>query len=313
MKKFLDFEKDIAGLEDKIEELKRLSSASDLNIMDEVSKLQIKLQKALSNTYENLTPWQTVQVARHPDRPKCLEYISALFQDFVELSGDRLFGQDAAIVGGIAKFFEKTVMIIGQEKGNDTTSRIHHNFGMPRPEGYRKAQRLMMMADHFDIPIVTFVDTAGAYPGIDAEERGQANAIATSIDICLKVKVPIITFIIGEGGSGGAIAIATSNNVFMLEHSIYSVISPEGCASILWKSASKAKEAAESQRLTSKDLKNFGIIDAVVKEPLGGAHRDKSLMFDSVKKLLKDTLDNINTMVDFASLRREKYLKMTSF
>lgn len=313
MKKFLDFEKDIAELEDKIEELKRLSSASDLNIVDEVSKLQIKLQKALSNTYENLTPWQTVQVARHPDRPKCLEYISALFQDFIELSGDRLFGQDAAIVGGIAKFFEKTVMIIGQEKGNDTTSRIHHNFGMPRPEGYRKAQRLMMMADHFNIPIVTFVDTAGAYPGIDAEERGQASAIATSIDICLKVKVPIITFIIGEGGSGGAIAIATSNNVFMLEHSIYSVISPEGCASILWKSASKAKEAAESQRLTSKDLKNFGIIDAVVKEPLGGAHRDKSLMFDSVKKLLKDTLDNINKMVDFASLRREKYLKMTSF
>lgn len=311
----LDFEKQIHTLEEKIQELSKMSESKDVDIVEEVSTLQKKLDKLLGDTYKKLTPWQKVQVARHPERPHCLDYIRLLVEDFTELAGDRLFAEDAAIVGGIGTFRGQPVVVLGQEKGHDIKTRMHHNFGAPRPEGYRKAQRLMKLADQFQLPVITLVDTAGAYPGVDAEERGQAEAIARSIDVCLSLSVPIISCIIGEGGSGGAIAIATANRILMLEHSIYSVVSPEGCASILWRSADKKKEAAEAQKLTAQDLIDFKLIDQIISEPLGGAHRNPKTailsMGDAIEKSLKD-LKNF-TPKQLIARRRQKFLEMGRF
>ncbi len=308
----LEFEKPIAEIEGKIEELRHLADGGDVNIADEVGRLQAKVDKLLRSTYAKLTPWQKAQVARHPERPHTCDYIKAMIDDFTPLAGDRCFGEDRAIIGGLGRFRGASVMVIGTEKGHDTESRVRHNFGMARPEGYRKARRLMELAGHFGVPVLTLVDTAGAYPGIDAEARGQAEAIARSIETCLDIRVPLVAVVIGEGGSGGAIALATGNTVLMLEHSIYSVISPEGCASILWRSNEAAKDAAEALKLTAQDLHKLAIIDQVVPEPLGGAHRNRDL-----------TIRTLSTAVDaaFADLagaeggvlrarRREKFLQM---
>ena len=312
MNKFLDFEKPIAELVGKIEELRHLSNNKDLNIADEVSKLQLKADKMMRQTYTQLTPWQKVQVARHPDRPKFSAYINAIFTDFVPLAGDRLFADDQSIVGGLATLGGVSVMVIGQEKGNDTESRVKHNFGMPKPEGYRKAQRLMDIANRFKLPVITFIDTPGAYPGIDAEERGQAEAIAKSIEKCLSIEVPLITIIIGEGSSGGAIAIATANSVIMLEHAIYAVISPEGCASILWRSSTKAAEAAEAQKLTAQDLLTLGVIDEIIAEPIGGAQRFPTQVVESVRRQIEIVLNELmrNSGQQLKQMRREKFLHM---
>lgn len=311
MTKFLDFERPIADLEGKIEELKHLSSNGDLNIADEISRLQTKAEKLMRQTYGNLSAWQKVQISRHPDRPKFFDYLT-LFDDFVPLAGDRNFAEDCAIVGGLAKFNGYSVMVMGHQKGVDTETRIKHNFGMAKPEGYRKAKRLMEMADRFRLPVFTFVDTAGAYPGIDAEERGQAEAIARCLETCLTVKVPLISVIIGEGGSGGAIALAAANSVIMLEHSVYSVISPEGCASILWRSATKAPEAAEAQRLTAQDLQQLGVIDHIISEPVGGAQRFKDSVLKAVKDALLETLKPLVNLDGHSilSARRDKFVKM---
>ena len=265
----LDFEKDILEIEEKIEHLKLLAKDEDMDITREIRRLERKLSQHVNRTYMNLSAWQKAQIARHPARPHCLDYIKAFVEDFTPLAGDRCFADDEAMVCGIGKIDGYAVVVMGQEKGNDLETRIKYNFGMAKPEGYRKAQRMMALADKFHLPVISFVDTAGAYPGVDAEARGQAEAIASSIEKCLQVKTPIISIIIGEGGSGGAIAIATANRVLMLEHSIYSVISPEGCASILWRSGDKTKEATEALRLTAQDLKALGIIDEIIKEPLG--------------------------------------------
>ena len=312
MNKFLDFEKPVAELVGKIEELKHLSNNKDLNIADEVSKLQVKADKVMRLAYTQLTPWQKVQVARHPDRPKFLQYAEVMFEDFLPLAGDRLFGDDQSIVGGLAKLNGQSVMVIGQEKGSDTEQRVRHNFGMPKPEGYRKAQRLMDLAHRFKLPVITFVDTPGAYPGIDAEERGQAEAIAKSIEKCLSIEVPLITIVIGEGSSGGAIAIATANSVLMLEHAIYAVISPEGCASILWRSSAKASEAAEAQKLTAQNLFQMVVIDEIIPEPIGGAQRFPALVIESVKRQVQKTLDELkrHSGQQLKQMRREKYLRM---
>jgi acetyl-CoA carboxylase carboxyl transferase subunit alpha len=312
MQNFLDFEKPIAELEGKISELRHLSDSGDLNIADEVAKLQGKADKLLRQTYAKLTPWQKTQVARHPDRPHFSDYVTRLIEDFTPLAGDRSFAEDQAIIGGIGRFRGNSVMIIGQEKGADTQGRIRHNFGMARPEGYRKARRLMEMADHFGLPVVTLVDTAGAYPGVGAEERGQAEAIARSIEACLKIKVPLVSAIIGEGGSGGAIALAAANKVFMLEHAVYSVISPEGCASILWRSAEQAKEAAEALKLTASDLLKLGVIDDVIKEPLGGAHRGAAETIDALGDALDAALAELIDVdgVLLRQRRREHFLEM---
>ncbi|CUW37484.1 acetyl-CoA carboxylase, carboxytransferase, alpha subunit [Magnetospirillum sp. XM-1] len=308
----LEFEKPIAELEGKIEELRHLSDGGDVNIADEVSKLQAKVDKLLRSTYAKLTPWQKTQVARHPERPHTLAYISALVEDFTPLAGDRAFAEDQAIIGGLGRFRGRSVMVIGHEKGHDTESRLKHNFGMAKPEGYRKARRLMEMADHFQVPILTLVDTAGAYPGVDAEARGQAEAIARSIETCLDVRVPLVSVIIGEGGSGGAIALATGNTVLMLEHAIYSVISPEGCASILWRSAENAKDAAEQLRLTAQDLHKLGIIDSVVPEPMGGAHRNTDLMMQTLAMAVDSALRDLAGVEGgiLRARRREKFLEM---
>ena len=274
MRNFLDFEKPIADLEGKIAELKHLSTSGDINIAEEVGKLQSKVERQLQSIYQKLTPWQTVQVARHPDRPHVKDILAAMISEFMPLAGDRAFGDDAAVIGGLGRFRGRAVMVIGTEKGRDTDERLRHNFGMARPEGYRKAQRLITLANRFGLPVLTFVDTAGAYPGVDAEERGQAEAIARTIEVCLGAEVPIIVTIVGEGGSGGAVALAAGDYVMMLENAVYSVISPEGCASILWRSAANAQEAAEALRMTAKDLLKLGVIDEIVSEPLGGAHRD---------------------------------------
>jgi acetyl-CoA carboxylase carboxyl transferase subunit alpha len=273
MRHFLDFERPIAELEGKIDELRHLSTDSGLNIAEEVGRLEAQAERLLQQSYARLTPWQKVQVARHPDRPHASTYIAALISDFVPLAGDRVFGEDAAILGGIGRFRGRSVLALGTEKGADTESRVKHNFGMARPEGYRKARRLMRLAERFDLPVLTFVDTAGAYPGIDAEARGQSEAIARAIETCLDIRVPVVSAVIGEGGSGGAIALAAANSVLMLEHAIYSVISPEGCASILWRDSEHAPQAAEALRLTAQELLRLGVIDRVVPEPLGGAHR----------------------------------------
>lgn len=312
MRHFLDFEKPIADLEGKIEELKHLSGTGEMNIADEVGKLQAKVERQLRATYQKLTAWQKVQVARHSDRPHALDAIEHLIEDFQPLAGDRSFADDAAIVGGIGRFRGRSVMVIGTEKGATTEQRVRRSFGMARPEGYRKSRRLMQMADRFGLPILTFVDTAGAYPGIDAEARGQAEAIARSIETCLAVRVPVIATIIGEGGSGGAVALAVGNRVLMFEHAVYSVISPEGCASILWRSGEYTKDAAEALKMTAQDLERLGVIDAIVPEPLGGAHRNPKVALSSLGKAVGEALDDLAKR-DGGQLRierRDKFLAM---
>ena len=314
MKFFLDFEAEIAELEARINELRHVSNVKGTKILDEISNLEFKTKKLLKAKYSSLSPWQRVQVARHPERPHFIDYISGIFEEFQELSGDRNFGQDDAIIGGLASLYGESVMIIGQEKGNDTTSRIKRNFGMARPEGYRKSIRLMNLANKFNLPILTFVDTAGAYPGVGAEQRGQSEAIASSIKTCLSVDVPLISIIIGEGGSGGAVAIATGDRVLMLENSVYSVISPEGCASILWQKDGFDEIAANSLKLTSSDLVKLNVIDEVIAEPLGGAHRDIDKTIENVKQSLVKNLKELNSSknTSLLSLRRKKYLKYGS-
>jgi len=312
MPTYLDFEKPIAALEGKIEELRHLDAGGDINIAEEVSKLQAKADRLLNQTYGKLTPWDKVQVARHPNRPHAIDCIDHLFEDFTPLAGDRAFSEDAAILGGLGRFRRRSVMVIGNEKGSDTESRVHRNFGMARPEGYRKARRLMKLADQFHLPVITLVDTAGAYPGIGAEERGQAEAIARSIEACMTLRVPIVSAIVGEGGSGGAIALAGADRVLMMEHAVYSVISPEGCASILWRSGDAAKQAAEALRLTAQDLLKLKVIDRIIDEPLGGAHRQRDAAMDALGDAIAEALDEV-IGIDGGTLRamrREKYLEM---
>jgi acetyl-CoA carboxylase carboxyl transferase subunit alpha len=312
MTTYLEFEKPIAELESKIAELRHVPNSADVDIADEVMRLQEKVQKLLRATYARLTPWQRVQVARHAERPHAQRYIDRLITDYTPLAGDRLFGEDAAIVGGIGRLDGRSVVVLGQEKGDDTESRLKHNFGMARPEGYRKAQRLMRLADRFGLPVLTFVDTPGAYPGIDAEERGQAEAIAASIDTCLAIGVPLVSVVIGEGGSGGALAIASADRVYMLENSVYSVITPEGCASILWRSNANAQDAAEAMKMTAADLKKLDVIDEVIPEPMGGAHRAPDEAIDSVGKVVSAALADL-AQLDRDTLRRrrqDKFLAM---
>ncbi len=313
MRQYLEFEKPVAELESKIEELRRMTAApGEINIVDEVAKLSAKADAQLKAIYAKLSPWQKTQVARHAERPKALGVISALIEDFTPLAGDRAFADDAAIIGGMGRFRGKAVMVIGTEKGTDTESRLKHNFGMAKPEGYRKARRLMELAGRFNLPVLTFVDTSGAFPGIEAEARGQAEAIARGIEACLDAPVPFVATIIGEGGSGGAIALAAGNAVLMYEHAIYSVISPEGCASILWRDSAQAPVAAEAMRITAQDLKKLGLIDEIVPEPLGGAHRNPeaalAALGDAVETALAPLLGQ--TPEALKAKRREKFLAM---
>ncbi len=312
MRQYLDFEKPVAELEGKIEELRRMTTPGEINIADEVARLSVKADAQIRNLYAKLTPWQKTQVARHPERPKAAQLISALITDFTPLAGDRAFADDAAIIGGMGRFRGRAVMVIGTEQGTDTETRIKHNFGMARPEGYRKARRLMELAGRFNLPIITLVDTKGAYPGIDAEARGQAEAIARGIEACLAAPVPLIACIIGEGGSGGAIALASGNVVLMLEHAIYSVISPEGCASILWRDAAQAPLAAEAMRITAQDLKRLGLIDEIIPEPLGGAHRDPAAATATLGDAVALALEGFAGVTPEAlrARRREKFLNM---
>ena len=312
MTTYLEFEKPVAELESKIAELRHVPNSAEVDIADEVMRLQEKVQKLLRATYARLTPWQRVQVARHAERPHAQRYIDRLITDYTPLAGDRVFGEDAAIVGGIGRLDGRSVVVLGQEKGDDTESRVKHNFGMARPEGYRKAQRLMRLADRFNLPVLTFVDTPGAYPGLDAEERGQAEAIAASIDTCLAIGVPLVSVVIGEGGSGGALAIASADRVYMLENSVYSVITPEGCASILWRSNANAQDAAEAMKMTAADLKKLDVIDEVIPEPMGGAHRSPDETIDAVGKVVSGALADL-AQLDRDTLRRqrqEKFLAM---
>jgi acetyl-CoA carboxylase carboxyl transferase subunit alpha len=311
MRTYLDFEKPIAELETKVAELRALSGDSEaVSIVDEITKLEAKTHDALQDTYAKLSPWQKTQVARHPQRPHCVDYIDALLEEFTPLAGDRYFAEDYAMLGGLGRFQGRPVMVIGQEKGSDTEGRLKHNFGMARPEGYRKAVRLMELADRFNVPVITLVDTAGAYPGIGAEERGQAEAIARSIECCLNVRVPIISAVIGEGGSGGAIAIATADRVIMLQHSIYTVASPEASASILWHDSTRAIDAATNMKITAQDLKKFGVIDDIVPEPLGGAHRNPAQTITDTGEALAAALSEFDGMTgdDIRAARRKKYL-----
>jgi acetyl-CoA carboxylase carboxyl transferase subunit alpha len=313
MRTYLDFEKPIAELESKIEELNALGEGdSGVSIKEEIARLREKAQAALEDTYASLDPWQKTQVARHPERPHTMDYIRELIEDFTPLAGDRNYGEDLAIVGGLGRFHGRTVMIIGHEKGSDTQTRLKHNFGMARPEGYRKAVRLMQMAARFNIPVISLVDTAGAYPGIGAEERGQAEAIARSTDCCLSLPVPMIAVVIGEGGSGGAVAVASANKVLMLEHAIYSVISPEGAASILWRDSSKAREAATNMKITAQDLLNLKIVDGIIQEPVGGAHRDRAKAIRRVSEALELALMDFDAMEaeDIRKSRHEKFLNI---
>jgi acetyl-CoA carboxylase carboxyl transferase subunit alpha len=310
---YIEFEKPIAELENKVIELKALNDTDkSVSIADEIAKLQQKAQQMLADTYAKLTPWQKTQVARHPERPHTLDFINALVPDFTPLAGDRYFAEDEAIVGGMGRFRDRSVMVIGHEKGSDTESRIKHNFGMARPEGYRKAVRLMELADRFSLPVITIVDTAGAYPGIEAEERGQAEAIARSTDCCLALGVPIVTAIIGEGGSGGAVAIATANRILMLEHAIYTVASPEAAASILWRDSSKAIDAATSMRITAQDLLALKVIDVVVPEPVGGAHRDPPKAIGATGAAIAHALAEFNgkSPADIRKQRHERFLEI---
>ncbi len=313
MRTYLDFEKPIAELESKVAELKALAAEQrSVAIDEELTKLEDKAKKALAETYAELTPWQKTQVARHPERPHFRHYIDGLVEDFTPLAGDRHFAEDQAIVGGIGRLQERSVMVIGHEKGSDTEGRIRHNFGMAKPEGYRKAVRLMEMADRFSLPVISLIDTAGAYPGIGAEERGQAVAIARSTDCCLSLGVPLVSIIIGEGGSGGAVAIATANRVYMLEHAIYTVASPEAAASILWRDSTRAIDAATNMKITAQDLIKLGVIDGIISEPIGGAHRDGI----QVIKAAGDTIMKVLAEFDHLSRdeirqdRREKFLAM---
>ena len=313
MTQYLEFEKPLAEIEGKAEELRALGRQNeDMDVADEAAALDGKATVMLQDLYKNLTPWRKCLVARHPERPHCIDYIDALFTDYTPLAGDRNFADDHAIMGGLARFNDQPVMVIGHEKGNDTKSRIERNFGMARPEGYRKAIRLMDMADRFSLPLITLVDTPGAYPGKGAEERGQSEAIARSTEKCLQIGVPIVSVVIGEGGSGGAVAFATANKVAMLEHSVYSVISPEGCASILWKDAEKMREAAEALRLTAQDLKQLGVIDRIIPEVVGGAHRAVPETIASVGKALTAMLGEMDKMDARALVtqRREKFINL---
>jgi len=291
MATFLDFEKPIAELHARVAELRETAQTGAVNIDSEIEKLQAKADKLLRETYAKLTPWQKTQVARHPERPHLTDYVGGLIEGFVPLAGDRAFANDEAIIGGFGKLGGRRIMLIGHEKGGDTAGRLRHNFGMAKPEGYRKAIRLMELAGRFGVPVVTLVDTPGAFPGVQAEERGQAEAIARSTEACLELPVPVVAAVVGEGGSGGAIALAAANRVLMLEHAVYSVISPEGCASILWRTAEKAAEAAEAMRITAEDLQQLGVVDRVVAEPVGGAHRDPSQAINSVGEAIAEELD----------------------
>ena len=315
MAHYLDFEKPLAEIEGKAEELRAMARKNEeMDVEKEAETLDLKAQEILVDLYKNLTPWRKCQIARHPERPHCRDYIKALFSEFVPLAGDRNFADDQAVIGGLARFGDKPVVVIGHEKGSDTKSRIERNFGMARPEGYRKAIRLMEMADKFGLPVITLVDTPGAYPGKGAEERGQSEAIARSTEKCLQIGVPLISIIIGEGGSGGAVAFASANKVAMLEHSVYSVISPEGCASILWKDAEKMREAAEALRLTADDLYALGISDQIIEEPMGGAHRDPEQAIEAVKAAIGSMLSALNSKKpkELINERRKKFLKLGS-
>jgi acetyl-CoA carboxylase carboxyl transferase subunit alpha len=311
MRSYLDFEKPVAELDSKVDELRALA-ASGSDIGEEVSRIEEKATQALHDLYTSLTPWQKTQVARHPLRPHCVDYVKSLITEFTPLAGDRKFGDDDALIGGFGRFRGESICVIGQEKGSTTETRLKHNFGMAKPEGYRKAVRLMEMADRFGIPVLSLVDTAGAYPGIGAEERGQAEAIARSTDACLSLGVPNVAVIIGEGGSGGAIAIATANRVLMLEHAVYSVISPEGAASILWRDAAKAQEAATNLKITAQDLARFGVIDTILKEPPGGAHRDPEGMIAKTGDAIAQAFNDMRSLDSAAvrNQRRQKFLEI---
>lgn len=307
---YLDFEKPIAELETRVSELRETANAGDIDLDAEIERLESKANKLLRDTYAKLTPWQKAQVARHPDRPHFKDYVAGIADDFLPLAGDRSFADDPAIIGGLGRIDGRRVMLIGHEKGDDTASRLRHNFGMAKPEGYRKAIRLMRLADRFGIPVVSLVDTPGAFPGVQAEERGQAEAIARSTEQCLELRVPLVAAIVGEGGSGGAIAIAAANRVLMFEHAVYSVISPEGCASILWRTADKAAEAAEAMKITASDLQALGVIDRTVPEPLGGAHRDPEAAIGALKGAILEELDGCSSLgpKELVAQRRAKFL-----
>ncbi len=312
---YLDFEKPVALLEARISELEEAAGESDVNVSAELGKLTAKADKLLQDTYAKLTPWQKTQVARHPERPHFKNYVAGLFEDFLPLAGDRAFGDDQAILGGLARLGNRRVVVIGHEKGDDTESRLRHNFGMGKPEGYRKAIRLMDLADRFGLPVVTLVDTSGAFPGVQAEERGQAEAIARSTEKCLQLGVPMVACIVGEGGSGGAVALAAADHILMFEHAVYSVISPEGCASILWRTNDRAADAAQAMKMTASDLKSLGVIDSIVPEPLGGAHRDPILAIANLGAAIEQSLNGL-TKLSRGDLRRQrhaKFLKMGQF
>ncbi|WP_417621926.1 acetyl-CoA carboxylase carboxyltransferase subunit alpha [Parasphingorhabdus sp.] len=312
MTSYLDFEKPIAALESRILELKNTADEGPLDIEAEIEKLQAKSAKMLHDTYAKLTPWQKTQVARHPERPHFKDFIAGLFDEFLPLGGDRNFGDDQAILGGFARLGDRRLIVIGHEKGDDTESRLRHNFGMGKPEGYRKAIRLMDMADRFSLPVLTLVDTSGAFPGVSAEERGQAEAIARSTEKCLSLGVPMVAVIVGEGGSGGAVALAAAERVLMFEHAVYSVISPEGCASILWRTGDKADVAADAMQITAQNLQKLGVIDRIIKEPVGGAHRDRALAIASLSKAIEEEFDDLQKLDREAlrRLRRDKFLQM---
>jgi acetyl-CoA carboxylase carboxyl transferase subunit alpha len=312
MTSYLDFEKPIAALESRILELQNTADEGSLDIEAEIEKLQAKSAKMLADTYAKLTPWQKTQVARHPERPHFKDFIAGLFDEFIPLGGDRNFGDDQAILGGFARLGERRLLVIGHEKGDDTESRLRHNFGMGKPEGYRKAIRLMDMADRFSLPVLTLVDTSGAFPGVSAEERGQAEAIARSTEKCLSLGVPMVAIIVGEGGSGGAVALAAAERVSMFEHAVYSVISPEGCASILWRTGDKADVAADAMQITAQNLKNLGVIDRIIEEPVGGAHRDQALAIASLSKVIEEEFSQLENYDREALrlMRREKFLQM---
>lgn len=309
---YLEFEKPVAALEARIAELRDTAQGGDIDISSEIRRLENKSAELLASTYRALTPWQKTQVARHPARPHFKDYLEKIFTDFMPLGGDRLYGEDQAIIGGFAKLEGRRVMVIGHEKGNDTQSRIRHNFGMGKPEGYRKAIRLMEMASRFGLPVVTLVDTSGAFPGVEAEERGQAEAIARSTEACLALGVPMVASIVGEGGSGGAVALASAERVLMFEHAVYSVISPEGCASILWRTAEKAADAAEAMKVTAQDLLALGVIDRIVREPVGGAHRDPTAACATLGKAITEELDALagKSADELRNLRAERFLRI---
>ena len=312
MTSYLDFEKPIAALESRILELRNTADEGSLDIEAEIEKLQAKSAKMLADTYAKLTPWQKTQVARHPERPHFRDFIAGLFDEFIPLGGDRNFGDDQAILGGFARLGERQLLVIGHEKGDDTESRLRHNFGMGKPEGYRKAIRLMDMADRFSLPVLTLVDTSGAFPGVSAEERGQAEAIARSTEKCLSLGVPMVAIIVGEGGSGGAVALAAAERVLMFEHAVYSVISPEGCASILWRTGDKADVAADAMQITAQNLKKLGVIDRIIEEPVGGAHRDRTLAIASLSKAIEEEFSQLEKYDREAlrQMRREKFLQI---